>query len=80
MAGIRQVSAYDYLNERNFISARSGGLIMSSTCLNPTHRVVTRRAAHIWLDVMSFNNRCLLGGSHLKLLSLMKVLKGERKA
>lgn len=34
----------------------------------------------IWFDIMSFNNRCVLSGSHLVLLSLMKVLKGEKKA
>lgn len=80
IAGIEQVSAYDYLNERNFILALTVGLIVSPTCLNATRRVKTRRAVRIWLDIMSSNNRCLLSGSHLKLLSLMKVLKGERKA
>lgn len=35
---------------------------------------------HIWFDIMPFNNRCLLSGSHLGLPSLMKVLKGEMKA
>lgn len=39
-----------------------------------------RRTVHIWSDIMSFYNRCLLSGSHLGLFSLMKVLKGEMKA
>lgn len=41
---------------------------------------MTRRTVHIWFDIMPFNNRCLLSGSHLGLPSLMKVLKGEMKA
>lgn len=51
-----------------------------STYLNLTYGVMTRRAVHIWFDIMSFNNRCLLSGSHLGLVSLMKVLKGETDA
>lgn len=41
---------------------------------------MTRRMAHIRFDIMPFNIRCLLSGSHLGALSLMMVHKGEMKA
>ena len=35
------------------------------------------RWGRVWLDIMPSNNRCLLSGSHLGALSLMKVPEGE---
>lgn len=42
--------------------------------------MMARRMVHIQFDIMPFNIRCLLSGSHLGVFSLMMVHKGEMKA
>lgn len=68
------------LMKKNFISTHSIGLIISWKALHLFKRDIRSHDKDIWFDIMPFDNRCLLSGSHLGLLSLMKVLEGERKA